>query len=110
MVNEYSDIPVYEMDTGRKTKTKIPANFVKMPQAWIKRLEEVTGASVYRLALYLQYRNWKYPGTDIVLSNVALGAWGISRSQKSAALGKLKSLGLVKVTQEGQQAPVVRLA
>jgi hypothetical protein len=83
--------------------------FIKFPREWERRLQRAKHVSTYRLALYVLYRNWRYPAFDIVASNVGLEPWGISRWEKSVALKELEDLGLITVRRNGNRAPTVEV-
>jgi hypothetical protein len=106
---DYLSIPVEKLDTGNRPKKVKPEAFIKMPRAWITRLQEAKRASSHRLAYFLQYHNWKRPGEPIVVSNVKVADWGLDRHEKRKAILELESLGLIETEQTGKQSPIVKL-
>ena len=96
-----SDVP------ARRRKRTEP--FIQIPLSLMERLASVTAIATLRVAIYLHYQNWKTAGEPITVSNVALGAWGVSRFRKCEALAELETLGLIAVERRGKRAPRVKL-
>jgi hypothetical protein len=70
-------------------RKRFTADFVKLPMVWVKRLEAAKLTTTYRLAIFLQYRNWRRPGEPITVSNVAVNEWGVERRSKYLALTRI---------------------
>jgi hypothetical protein len=83
--------------------------FIKVPWVWADKLRTVNRVQSYRLALLLLYEHWRTDGRDIVLSNMALKAWGISPRSKSNALRELERLGFIRVERRHRHAPRVTI-
>jgi hypothetical protein len=90
-----------------KKKERRRRQFVMVPLNWLEDLRVTRRASTLRVAHCLLYRYWKDKGQPIVLSNVVLSWWGVTRREKWRALAELERLGLVKVVRRLRRAPLV---
>jgi hypothetical protein len=88
--------PATLVHKARKPK-KWRRQYVRVPWAWVERLQAARRVSTYRLALVLVYESWRSGGRPIVLSNMLSKAEGLSRRSKWNALAELEALGLVRV-------------
>jgi hypothetical protein len=82
--------------------------FVKVPWAWVERLEGAAGQT-YRVALCLLHLNWKAGGKPVKFPNGMLGIDGVSRRSKWRALNDLERRGLITVERRPGRSPIVRL-
>jgi hypothetical protein len=88
------------------TKTKKwRREFVRVPWAWVERLQSAKRVSTYRLAHLLLYESWRIGGRPVVLSNVFTKTEGLSRRSKWRALVELETLGLVRVERRPRRSP-----
>jgi hypothetical protein len=88
-------------------KAKRRQNFIRFPYRWFEVLQKERSGRVYRVALFLLYRNWRNQGRPIPLSNLLLADVGVARREKWRALANLERLGLVKVERRKRKAPLV---
>lgn len=93
---------------ARATKAKLKGEFVMVPHAWAERLCGATGAT-YALAIELLYLVWRRRTKELVLSNKAAAAAGVSRKSKWRGLRELEKRGLVTVELRPKRSPIVRL-
>ena len=84
-------------------------HYVMVPWAWVERLRATKRVSTYQLALVLLYEHWRTGGKEIVLSNVAMQAEGLSRRSKWNALVELEELGLITFERKRRSSPRVML-
>jgi hypothetical protein len=84
-------------------------HYVRVPWAWVERLRATKRVSTYQLALVLLYEHWRTGGKEIVLSNVAMQAEGLTRRSKWNALVELAELGLVTFERKPRRSPRVVL-
>ena len=103
--------PAAKQKPAKRSK-RAETGFVKLPLAWIRRLQLPKNRGTYPLAEFLHYQNWRRPGEPITVSNVALEGFGLSMSrwQKYRALEELGSLGLIYIDRVGQHSPIVQLS
>jgi hypothetical protein len=115
MVDDRSpfDLEALRVDPERVRQPARPKKwrrqFVRVPWAWVERLQSTRRANTYRLALVLLYENWRLGGRPITLSNVYILAEGLQARSKWRALAELESLGLVQVKRRRRHAPQVVL-
>jgi hypothetical protein len=83
-------------------------HFVKVPMAWVEKLEGAHGQT-WRLAMFLLYTHWKDRGEPVKLSNGMLRIDGIPRTSKWRALRDLETRGLVAVQCRPRRSPIVRV-
>jgi hypothetical protein len=100
------DIPVVRIEPAKLRKRR--QHFVKVPWAWIDKLNGASG-STYRVALSLLYLHWKGRGGPIKLANGALLFDGVSRYSKWRVLNDLERRGLITVERRSRKSPLVRL-
>jgi hypothetical protein len=79
--------------------------FVKVPLAWIEKLEGACGRT-YFLALRILFLHFRERGGSIVLSNRRAG---MPRQSKHHALRDLEGRGLIAVQWRGRRAPTVEV-
>jgi hypothetical protein len=90
---------------ARKQRKAWRREYVRVPWAWVERLQTTRRVNTYRLALLLLYEHWRTGGQQVALSNVGLVAEGISRRSKWNALTELERLGLVQVDRRNGRSP-----
>jgi hypothetical protein len=83
--------------------------FVRVPWAWVERLQSTRRVSTYRLAHLLLYESWRTGGRPIVLSNILSKTEGLSRRSKWNALAELEALRLIQVERRKRRSPVLVL-
>jgi hypothetical protein len=83
--------------------------FVKVPLAWVDRLDGAHCAATSKIALHLLWKSFKDRRQTIKLANGALALKGVTRGQKSRAIQELKTLGLIKVEHQLRKSPLVTL-
>ena len=89
--------------TPVKERKRFVVQFVKLPVEWIERLEQSNSPGTFKLAHRVLKEAFKrrYLGGEIVLSTEATG---LSRKVRSKAVKELVRLGLIEITQNGNQA------
>jgi hypothetical protein len=95
------------ISTSRKIQ-KRREHFVRMPWAWLERLDGASGQT-YRVALCLLYLHWKGGGEPIKLANGMLRIDGVSRRTKWRALNDLERRGLITTERRPRQSPIIRV-
>ena len=92
---------------GRKPKKN--DEFVKMTFTWIDKIGSPKHTTTLSMALFLLHQNWKHPGEEITVSNIALKRFHVTRKQKPEVLAELEDSGLIKVRHDGNKAPRVMI-
>jgi hypothetical protein len=90
---------------ARKQRKAWRREYVRVPWAWVERLQAARRVSTYRLALLLLYEHWRTGGQPVVLSNIWSQAEGLSPRSKWNALAELERNGLVEVKRHRRRAP-----
>jgi hypothetical protein len=105
---ETLEFPSTRSQQTRHAKKRRPfkVDWVKLPDYWIRRLEQAQRCATYKLALRILREAFKqqYTGGEIVLSTTIAGLPGTTRR---AAIRELIALKLIEIQQDGQQAPRV---
>lgn len=78
--------------------------FIMLPQIWKEELKGASGAT-YALALEILAEMWWTKDSTVVVSNALAERAGLSRRAKIRALKELAQRGLVRIKQQGSQAP-----
>ena len=86
-------LPVPKASEPRRRKDQ----FVKVPLAWVSRLNTARHIGTSKVALHILFQHWKSGGKPIRLANAALARIGVPRRAKWRALRELESVGLVKI-------------
>ena len=85
-------------------------HFIKVPCAWVERLQAARYVVTYRLALHLLYESWRRSSRTLSLSNRALGREGVTlRGKKWRALRELEQFHLVTIERRPRRAPLVTI-
>jgi hypothetical protein len=72
-------------------------SYTKFPHVWIDALADAKHAATYRLALFLLYRNWRFPKDETVsVTNLATKNVQLTNQQKRDAIDELVSRGLIE--------------
>ncbi len=98
--------------TPRKSAKKAPKTkdpFVKVPLWWAVQAAQATKSPKAMVWLWLLHRVWKGRTKTVVMANVKLKTWGVTRLQKYRALRELEAAGLVTVDWRLRKSPVVTL-
>jgi hypothetical protein len=107
------DLEQLRIDPERMAKPAKPKKwrrqFVRVPWAWVERLQKARRISTYRLALVLVYEHWRSGSRPVALSNVFAHTEGLPRRSKWRAIAELESLGLIRVKRHRGRAPRVVL-
>jgi hypothetical protein len=90
---------------ARVSDHKARRYFVKIPWAWVQKLEGAPGQT-YRLALHILFSHFRERGASIILSNKSAG---MSRQSKQRALQDLEARGLVIVQWRERRSPIVHV-
>jgi hypothetical protein len=100
------DDPLYE--TPKSKRHREP--FVQISHNSLTSGVEVLHSSA-QLAVwvYIHYRVWAEKQNTVSISNGGLGAWGVGRRTKYAALRLLEDAGLIKVERRYSRSPQVTL-
>jgi hypothetical protein len=94
--------------TPIKKRAPFKVDWVKFPRQWVEALRQSRSASTYQLALAILFEAYKrkHVGGEIVLSSMMVK---MSRNSKSLATKELVKLGLIRIKQNGRQAPRVSI-
>lgn len=84
-------------------RTAFKAQWVKLPDYWIERLDRSKSANTLKLANHILREGYKREqiGGDIILSTEVTG---LSRQSRSRAIKELVKLKLIEVEQSGNRA------
>jgi hypothetical protein len=93
------------MPTRRGGDHKARRYFVKVPWAWVLKLDGASG-QVYRLALHILFQHFRERGGSITLTNTRAG---MPRQSKFRCLRDLEERGLVTVTWRERRAPLIQV-
>jgi hypothetical protein len=83
--------------------------FVKVPLSWAEQATAATGTKKAFVWIWLLYLAWKANSNTVTVPNGKLEARGISRMTKHRALCELEAAGLIQVTRQKRQSPIVTL-
>jgi hypothetical protein len=87
---------------GRGKEERI--QFVLVPALWKRQLVGVRGGT-YDLALELLTESWLTGEKTVPVSNILADRVGLNREAKRRALSQLVDRSLIRLSQDGQQAP-----
>jgi hypothetical protein len=92
--------------TRSKKRKPFRVDWVKLPDYWIRQLEQARRRATYKLAHRILREAFKqqHIGGEIILSAAVTGLPGTTRR---AAIRELIALKLVEIQQDGHQAPKV---
>jgi hypothetical protein len=92
--------------TRSKKQKPFKIDFVKLPDYWIRQLEQTERCATYKLAHRILREAYKqqFTGDEIVLSAAVTGLPGTTRR---AASRELIALKLIEIQQNGRRAPRV---
>jgi len=92
-------------NAARQPSRRIPREFAKVPIDWAEKLDPVT----LKVFIFILHRNFRHMGSPFAVTTTGLGAWGISRWQKTQAINELVKLGLIRLEpRESRKNPVVK--
>jgi hypothetical protein len=104
------DIPTRKVETpASRRRQEQRRAFVMVPLEWSQRLARPTHAYTRAVLDCLLFLDWKGKGEPVILSNVALQAWGVSSRDKSRALNELEGLGLIAIERRKGRSPRITL-
>ena len=94
--------PAQEVNRAKKRKP-FKVDWVKLPDYWIRQLEQSQHAGTYKLALRILREAYKqqYAGGEVVLSAEITGLPGTTRW---SAIKELVALNLIQIQQDGNRA------
>ena len=103
-------IAVETIETGAAQKKRGRANsdpFVLVPLSLAATLAKATKTKKAMAWILLVYEDWRAKGKPFTFSNTNLAKYGVTREQKRRVLAKLETAGLIKISQQGKQSPVI---
>ena len=95
--------------TKAKKRKETEAEFIMMPMKIALKLSGKVSGAAWAIMCCLVNLEYKaiVKNQPVVLSNIVLQKWGISRLRKTRALAELKDLGVITVEQKLGMAPRV---
>jgi hypothetical protein len=98
-----------ELQAAAPIRRKKHQPFVKVPLALAAEAAAATGGRRLFVWLWLLHRSWQCQTPSIVVPNIALRRYGISREVKRGALNDLEAAGLIVVEYRRHKNPIVTL-
>ena len=96
----------------RRRKPRYRGRFLKgpIPVAWLASALSIRGSSAVAVGLALWHLSGiKHNERTVLLSNVEVDRWGISRQRKWVGLAELEKASLIAIERRGKASPLVTI-
>ncbi len=96
----------------RRRKPRYRGRFLKgpIPVAWLASALSIRGSSAVAVGLALWHLSGiKHNERTVLLSNVEVDRWGISRQRKWVGLAALEKASLIAIERRGKASPLVTI-